>query len=111
MILLNYYNDEQDLDLLVRIGEMYYAQGKTQKEISEALGLSRSGVSRLLQAARDQGIVQITVKNPSERLQKLGEGLRQIFGLDECRVCPSEPDEAGQLRLAYQAAELLLACL
>lgn len=110
--MLNSYNDERDLDLLVRIGEMYYIQGKTQKDISEALGLSRSGVSRLLQAARDQGIVHITVKNPSERLQKLGQGLSEAFGLTECIVCPSEEDHgAGQLRLAYQAAELLLSCL
>jgi DNA-binding transcriptional regulator LsrR (DeoR family) len=46
---------------------MYYIQDKTQKEISEALGLSRSGVSRLLAAAKRQGIVRISVVNPAER--------------------------------------------
>jgi len=64
---LAHYNDEHDLDLLVRISEMYYIQDKTQKEISEALGLSRSGVSRLLAAAKRQGIVRISVVNPAER--------------------------------------------
>jgi len=106
------YNDEQDLDLLVRISEMYYIQDRTQKEISEVLGLSRSGVSRLLQAARNQGIVQITVKNPSEQLKQLAQKLTEKFGLVGCRVCPSEKNyDAGLLRLGYQASELLLDCL
>lgn len=107
-----HYNDEHDLDLLVRISEMYYIQDKTQKEISEALGLSRSGVSRLLAAAKRQGIVRISVVNPAERLEKLAEELASRFGLKECRVCPSEPSyEDLQARLAYQAGELFLANL
>ena len=105
-------NDEQNLDLLVRISEMYYIQGKTQKEISESLGLSRSGVSRLLQAARDQGIVQITVHNPARRLSELAQALTERFGLQECRLCPGEENyDALQSRLAYQAAESILALL
>lgn len=107
-----YYNDEHDLDLLVRLSEMYYIQDRTQKEISEALGLSRSGVSRLLAAAKRQGIVKITVVNPAERLGKLAAELCAKFGLKECRVCPSEPNyEDLQSRLAYQAGELFLANL
>ncbi|HKM42400.1 MAG TPA: sugar-binding domain-containing protein [Limnochordia bacterium] len=106
------YNDEQDLDLLVRISEMYYIQGKAQKEISEALNLSRSGVSRLLHAARERDIVQFTVRNPSQRLHQLGQAVKEEFGLAECRLSPVELTyDALQLRLAYQAAECLLSLL
>ncbi|HBN94910.1 MAG TPA: hypothetical protein DDZ66_01300 [Firmicutes bacterium] len=106
------YNDEQDLDLLVRISEMYYIQGKAQKEISEALNLSRSGVSRLLHAARERDIVQFTVRNPSQRLLELGQAVTEEFGLVECRLSPVERTyEDLQLRLAYQAAKCLLSLL
>ncbi len=107
-----HYNDEQDLDLLVRISEMYYIQGKPQKEISESLNLSRSGVSRLLNAARERNIVQFTVRNPSQRLLQLGQAVKEEFGLEECRLSPVERTyEALQLRLAYQAGECLLSFL
>jgi len=106
------YNDEQDLDLLVRISEMYYIQGKAQKEISEALNLSRSGVSRLLNAARERDIVQFTVRNPSQRLLELGQAVTEEFGLVECLLSPVERTyDALQLRLAYQAAKCFLSLL
>lgn len=106
------YDDEQDLDLLVRISEMYYIQGQTQKEISETLNLSRSGVSRLLNAAKERDIIQFTVRNPSQRLLELGQAVKDEFGLAECRIAPVERSyDALQLRLAYQAAECLLSIL
>lgn len=106
------YRDDRDLDLLARIGEMYYIQKRTQKEIAEILGLSRSAVSRLLQAARDQGVVQITVQNPTARLVELAENLKERFGLRECRVCPNETDyDALKSRLGYETSKVLLSCL
>ncbi len=72
---------EHDLAALVLISEMYYIQGKTQRDIADSLGLSRPAVSRLLQTARDRGVVRISIVDPSERLKALEEELVQAFGL------------------------------
>ena len=103
---------EHDLGMLVLISEMYYIHGKTQKDIADNLGLSRPAVSRLLQAARDRGVVSISIIDPSERLKALEEELTQAFGLKGCRLCPSGKDyDILKERLGYRGAELLLANL
>lgn len=100
---------EHDLDVLVLISEMYYIHGKTQKDIADNLGLSRPAVSRLLRAARDRGIVNISIVDPSQRLKELEEELTQAFGLKGCRLCPSDADYGIlKARLGYRGAELLL---
>ena len=100
---------EHDLGSLVLISEMYYIQGKTQKDIADSLGLSRPAVSRILQAARDRGIVSISIVDPSEQLKTLEEELTRAFGLKGCRLSPSgEYYGILKARLGYRAAELLL---
>ncbi len=55
--------------------ELYYGQNLPQKEVARQLGVSPATVSRLLQSARDEGIVRITIHPPldidlSQRLQQ-----------------------------------------
>ena len=100
---------QHDDDILVLVSEMYYIQEKTQKDIADNLGLSRPAVSRLLQTARDRGIVSVSIVDPSERLKKLEAELTQAFGLKGCRLCPSGEDHAIlRARLGYRGAELLM---
>lgn len=47
--------------LLVKIAQMYYEKDMTQSEISKALNIYRTSISRLLKKARDEGIVKITI--------------------------------------------------
>ncbi len=51
-----------DRDLLVRASRLYYVEDRGQAEIATLLGISRPGVSRLLQRARDEKIVEIRVR-------------------------------------------------
>ncbi|WP_028709429.1 sugar-binding transcriptional regulator [Propionicicella superfundia] len=46
---------------LARVSHMYYEQGMTQQQIADELNLSRMRVSRMLQQARAEGIVSITI--------------------------------------------------
>lgn len=46
---------------LARVSHMYYEQGMTQQQIADELNLSRMRVSRMLQQARTEGIVQISI--------------------------------------------------
>ena len=76
--------------LLAQIGALYYLDGLTQAEIARQLCLSRPKVSRLLGAARDEGIVRIVVKPPQGVLAALETELEEKFGLREARVVPLE---------------------
>lgn len=88
-----------EVDLLVQVARMYYEQQLTQGDIGQALNISRSTISRLLQKARDEGIVQITIHDPRERETHLESLLVQTFGLRGARVLRNvgrSPDEAIQ---------------
>lgn len=82
-----------DLWQLYRIAQLYYREGKTQEEISAAISLSRSQISRLLDKARDMGIVRIEVALPEElETGPLTDFLRQNMGLDNLILVPVEDD-------------------
>lgn len=52
---------------LAQVAFWYYIEGMTQNEIAERIGLSRSNVSRMLLAAREQDIVRFEITFPLER--------------------------------------------
>ena len=53
-----------ELRLVVRVARMYYEWEMKQATIARQLGLSQSTVSRLLQQARNAGIIRISVSVP-----------------------------------------------
>ena len=101
---------QHDLRLLSKVSKLYYEQGLTQQEAADRLCLSRSKVSRLLQQARDVGIVQITVLSPSGVYPDLEYQLESKFGLQEASVVEAtEPasQEAISREIGIAAANYL----
>lgn len=90
-----------DLRLLAKVSKLYYEQDLTQQEISERLRLSRPKVSRLLQQARKEGIVQITVISPLGSYAELEQRLEQKYGLQEAVVVEAD-NAASQLAVSRQ---------
>jgi DNA-binding transcriptional regulator LsrR (DeoR family) len=70
---------------------MYFLDGRSQDDVARALGTSRSNVSRMLAAARAQGIVEIRVHDQTTRAPELEQALRQRFGLRHVRVAAFRP--------------------
>lgn len=98
------------LGLLVRVARLHYEHGLSQGEIAEQIGSSRSTVSRLLREARDQGIVTITIMDPTEHAEKLSRLLKDTFNLKEAIVVPTELEAERHVRaLLAQAAVTFLA--
>lgn len=64
---------------LARVARLYYEENKTQAEIAEQLGVSRSQISRWLQEARDLGIVEIRIQPVWSRVAELQQRLEQRF--------------------------------
>jgi DNA-binding transcriptional regulator LsrR (DeoR family) len=73
---------------LVKIASMYYKDSLTQSEIANKLGISRPIISKLLQRARDVGIVTIYIKDESVRTVELEQELEKRFDLTNAVVVP-----------------------
>ena len=73
-------------ELLVRASELYYQENLSQQEVAELLGVSRPAVSRLLNEARAEGIVEITVHSPILKNAELSNAVRRTFGLKDAIV-------------------------
>jgi DNA-binding transcriptional regulator LsrR (DeoR family) len=73
---------------LIAAAELYYRDQLSQQEVAQRLGVSRSTVSRMLQLARDEGIVHIEIRLPSSA-ESLSEALRSALGLRRVVVVPA----------------------
>lgn len=94
--------------LLVEVAQRYWEQGRTQEDIGHELHLTRWKVGRLLEEARAEGIVQITVVHPRARRRDLEAELQARFGLQDCVVVPAPAGAAdGSTHVALAAADLL----
>jgi len=82
--------------LLVKVSKMYYEEGLSQDDIILRLNLSRSKISRLLQQARDEGIVQITVNTPKHLFSELETKLERLFGLYEAIVVETHAGDSQE---------------
>lgn len=85
-----------ELRLLTKTSKLYYEQGYTQQEIADHLRISRPKVSRLLQQARDEGIVHITVATPPGVHADLERQLEALYGLQEAVVVEEEDWESPE---------------
>lgn len=103
-------NQSDDFRLLVKVSKLYYDDNLTQDEIVEKLMLSRSKVSRLLQRARDEGIVRITVITPKGFFSDLETRVENYYHIREVVVVeasPSDSQDAINRQLGIAAAEYL----
>ncbi|MCU0492685.1 MAG: sugar-binding transcriptional regulator [Chloroflexaceae bacterium] len=100
--------DERE-ELLAQVATLYYHHDRSQQEIADQCGLSRSNVSRLLKEARDRGIVEIYIRHPLRRDVELEDRLRLRFRLREVGVVPAANGnhELTIARAATLAARML----
>lgn len=82
---------EENLTYLAQIASWYYEEDLPQNEIAERIGRSRSMVSRLLQEARDLGLVEIRVRHPLKRDTVIEEQLQETFELKQAYVLAQPP--------------------
>jgi deoxyribonucleoside regulator len=71
---------------LAQVASMYYEDNVTQDEIARQIGTSRSTISRMLQEAREAGVVEIIVHYPWKTAPGLERDLGSRFGLHQASV-------------------------
>ncbi len=95
--------------LTASIARRYYLEGRSKIEIADEFGLSRFKVARLLDAARDSGLVRIEIRSEGGIDVDLSMRLQDRFGLQHSVVVDTPDDDAESLRedLGRAAARLL----
>ena len=88
-----------DLETLTQIAVAYYADGVTQEAISERFGLSRAKVGRLLKRAREDGVVEVTIRHHPTLHRDLEREACRRFGLDRVLLGLDHQDTDTQRRL------------
>ena len=88
----NVGNDWDAARLLNKVLTLYYVEELTQAKIAKQLRLSTAKVNRMIQQARKQGLVDITIRTPFQHLFELEARLKAIFNLRDAIVIPSIPE-------------------
>ena len=97
--------------LAARVARQFYLEGVSKIDIADRLGISRFRVARLLDSARDAGMVRIEIGLPGGNLDAgLSAELCSAFGLKHAFVFnfPDEDEEALRHRLGEAAGQALM---
>jgi len=73
--------------LMAQVATLYYHKNLTQQEIAETLGLTRQTVSKLLNDAINEKIVEIIIHDPEKACEDLENRICDAFNLSKCVVC------------------------
>jgi len=98
-----------DDNLLISVAKLYYVEGLSQQEIADRISVSRPTVSNLLKRCKEEGIVEIRIKETNSLLYVLQQELKTVFGLKNAVVVSSGPDESRTIEDTGRAASELLA--
>jgi DNA-binding transcriptional regulator LsrR (DeoR family) len=98
-----------ELVLATSVARRYYIDGRTKIEIADEFRLSRFKVARLLETARDEGLVRIEISYPGVIDVELSAQLRDTFDLAHAIVVGTHDEDEESLRkqLGQAAADLL----
>jgi DNA-binding transcriptional regulator LsrR (DeoR family) len=98
-----------DVQLVVKVAQMYYLDGLKQEDIARQIGISRSLISMILTEAKERGIVEITVRDPFLNDDELSRLLAGHHPKTEFTVIPTSSRDASARRklVAQRAADIL----
>ncbi|HEY0207616.1 sugar-binding transcriptional regulator [Acerihabitans sp.] len=88
----------QDNELLTEIAVAYYQDEITQEEIANKFGISRIKVGRLLKRAKEEGIVEITVRYHPVFSSRLEQQMKERFAISRALIALDYQDEDEQRR-------------
>jgi deoxyribonucleoside regulator len=87
--------EKERLRLMVKVCQLYFQEGLNQQSIAVRYGISRSQVSRMITAAKAEGVVEITIRNPFSDESALEKELLERFRLRDVIVVDTTEAESG----------------
>ena len=95
--------------LMEKAAWYYYHEEMTQQQISELLNLSRMKVIKLLEQARETGIIQFRFRHDSVSRLETEQKLMAQYGLKDCMIVPSPLSPATANDNVAKAASMYIA--
>ena len=93
---------------VVEIAHMYYDDQLTQQQIAKQINMSRSLVSKLLNKARAEGIVEITIRDDMvHSYRNMERKLKETFGLQDVILTDTANSHYPRKRVALEAGKYL----
>lgn len=101
--------DQKRLEMIAEVARLYYKEGYSQAEIGSVFDISHSTISRMLQEAHDEKIVEVIIRYPFQTMPSLSQAVKDRFGLKNAYVMPSTGNSYRELinNLAQVAARSL----
>ncbi|WP_078427227.1 sugar-binding transcriptional regulator [Alkalihalobacterium alkalinitrilicum] len=95
--------------LMAKVCQLYFVEGLNQQAIADHYGISRTQVSRLISAAKTEGIVEINIRHPFGHVSEMEKELVKHFQLtDVVLVDTNGVDElVAEILLAQAGAAYL----
>src|SRR5262249_41153566 len=78
------------MDQITEVAKQFYVHGRTQSEIARAVGLDPSTISRYLKQAREERLVHVEIRPPTQEHIDLGRGVARHCGLQRAIVVPGD---------------------
>lgn len=97
----------RDDELIAEIARRYHLQGESKVEIARWSGVSRFKVARLLDEARERGIVTISVHGGDDVDPALSDELSTVLGIERSVVVDPPSDLDDRTAVARAAAALV----
>ncbi|HNW86506.1 MAG TPA: sugar-binding transcriptional regulator [Candidatus Limiplasma sp.] len=95
--------------LMIKIAWYYYFENMTQQSVADTLGISRMRVIKLLEKARQTGIIQFRLRKDGETRMKLERGLMETYGLKDAFIVPSSLNKSQVNAGIAEAASMYIA--
>ena len=80
--------ETDDQQLMSRAAWLYHVGGLNQEETASRLGTTRARVNKLLQLAKDAGIVSVAIDTRGNGMMEVEDALRRRFNLERCICTP-----------------------
>ncbi len=94
--------------LISKVARLYYIERLTQQKIADKLNISRTKVSRYLNIARKEKIVEIKINPRVEDYSELEYEIEKKFKIKECSVVPSFKNKEEVLKMMADPLNNLL---
>lgn len=95
-------------NLMIKIAWYYYMENMTQQVIADRLNITRMRVIKLLEKARQTGIVQFRIASSLDTRRELETRLMERYHLRDCYTVPTNPNAADTNDTIARAASIYI---
>lgn len=100
---------DYEKNLMIKIAWYYYMENMTQQAIADQLNITRMRVIKLLEKARQTGVVQFRISSSLDARRDLETKLMEKYHLSDCYTVPTNPNETSTNDTIARAASIYIA--